>query len=95
MAQNNCACSPFKGAHVKSYITFIGSDVTMQNVFHSEKVLTKRTWREAEAFCEEFGAHLASFAHIEEENFVNELLHSKFNRTEERQFWIGFNKEIL
>ncbi|TEA34294.1 hypothetical protein DBR06_SOUSAS3610034, partial [Sousa chinensis] len=61
-------------------------------VFHSEKVLTKRTWREAEEFCEEFGAHLASFAHIEEENFVNELLHSKFNRTEERQFWIGFNK---
>ncbi|XP_036740081.2 secretory phospholipase A2 receptor isoform X2 [Manis pentadactyla] len=61
-------------------------------VFHNEKVLMKRTWREAEAFCEEFGAHLASFAHIEEENFVNELLHSKFNRTEERQFWIGFNK---
>ncbi|XP_032492764.1 secretory phospholipase A2 receptor isoform X4 [Phocoena sinus] len=61
-------------------------------VFHSEKVLMKRTWREAEEFCEEFGAHLASFAHIEEENFVNELLHSKFNRTEERQFWIGFNK---
>ncbi|XP_045415037.1 secretory phospholipase A2 receptor [Lemur catta] len=61
-------------------------------VFHSEKVLGKRTWREAEAFCEEFGAHLASFAHIEEENFVNELLHSKFNRTEQRQFWIGFNK---
>lgn len=61
-------------------------------VFHSEKILMKRTWREAEAFCEEFGAHLASFAHIEEENFVNKLLHSKFNRTEERQFWIGFNK---
>ncbi|XP_077010090.1 secretory phospholipase A2 receptor isoform X2 [Tamandua tetradactyla] len=61
-------------------------------VFHIEKVLMKRTWREAEAFCEEFGAHLASFAHIEEEDFVNELLHSKFNRTEERQFWIGFNK---
>ncbi|XP_058520524.1 secretory phospholipase A2 receptor isoform X2 [Ochotona princeps] len=61
-------------------------------VFHSEKVLMKRSWREAEAFCEEFGAHLASFAHVEEENFVNELLHSKFNRTEERQFWIGFNK---
>lgn len=48
-------------------------------VFHSEKVLMKRSWREAEAFCEEFGAHLASFAHIEEENFVNKLLHSKFN----------------
>lgn len=49
-------------------------------VFHSEKVLMKRSWREAEFFCEEFGAQLASFAHIEEEEFVNELLHSKFNR---------------
>ncbi|XP_036092844.1 secretory phospholipase A2 receptor isoform X1 [Rousettus aegyptiacus] len=61
-------------------------------VFHSEKAFMKRTWKEAEVFCEEFGAHLASFAHIEEENFVNMLLHSKFNWTEERQFWIGFNK---
>ncbi|GAB1286359.1 Secretory phospholipase A2 receptor [Apodemus speciosus] len=61
-------------------------------VFHSEKVLMKRSWREAEAFCEEFGAHLASFAHIEEERFVNKLLLSKFNWTQERQFWIGFNK---
>ncbi|XP_027632302.1 secretory phospholipase A2 receptor [Tupaia chinensis] len=61
-------------------------------VFHSEKVLKKRTWLEAEEFCQKFGAHLASFAHIEEENFVNKLLYSKFNRTEERQFWIGFNK---
>ncbi|XP_051023036.1 secretory phospholipase A2 receptor [Acomys russatus] len=61
-------------------------------VFHSEKVLMKRSWREAEAFCEDFGAHLASFAHIGEENFVNKLLHSKFNWTQGRQFWIGFNK---
>ncbi|XP_054978280.1 LOW QUALITY PROTEIN: secretory phospholipase A2 receptor [Sorex araneus] len=61
-------------------------------VFNSEKILMKRTWREAEAFCEEFGAHLASFAHIEEENFVNKLLYLRFNRTEERQFWVGFNK---
>ncbi|TKC49258.1 hypothetical protein EI555_004869 [Monodon monoceros] len=74
-----------------SFREYLGLEV-LQSVFHSEKVLTKRTWREAEEFCEEFGAHLASFAHIEEENFVNELLHSKFNRTEERQFWIGFNK---
>uniref|UniRef100_A0A6I8NRT6 Secretory phospholipase A2 receptor n=1 Tax=Ornithorhynchus anatinus TaxID=9258 RepID=A0A6I8NRT6_ORNAN len=61
-------------------------------VFHSEKVLMKRTWSEAEALCEDFGAHLASFSHIDEEDFVNEMVLSKFNRTEERQFWIGFNK---
>lgn len=57
------------------YSHFVGLQV-----FHSEKVLMKRSWREAEFFCEEFGAQLASFAHIEEEEFVNELLHSKFNR---------------
>ncbi|KAK2491550.1 hypothetical protein MC885_017652 [Smutsia gigantea] len=77
---------------VKDCKHFKAMSLCKQPVFHNEKVLMKRTWTEAEAFCEEFGAHLASFAHIEEENFVNELLRSKFNRTEERQFWIGFNK---
>ncbi|KAK7795739.1 hypothetical protein U0070_021212, partial [Myodes glareolus] len=62
------------------YSTLRGDVFGAQNVFHSEKVLMKRSWREAEFFCEEFGAQLASFAHIEEEEFVNELLHSKFNR---------------
>ncbi|XP_067155242.1 secretory phospholipase A2 receptor isoform X5 [Apteryx mantelli] len=62
-------------------------------IFHNEKVLTRRTWDEAEALCQDFGAHLASFTHIYEEEFLNNLLYTIFDRTEERQFWIGFNKK--
>lgn len=40
----------------------------------------KRTWREVEVFCEEFGVYFVSFVYIEEENFVNEFLYLKFNR---------------
>ncbi|XP_054685920.1 secretory phospholipase A2 receptor [Grus americana] len=61
-------------------------------IFHNEKVLMRRTWDEAEALCRDFGAHLASFSHIYEETFLNNLLYTIFDRTEERQFWIGFNK---
>ncbi|XP_019409583.1 PREDICTED: secretory phospholipase A2 receptor isoform X2 [Crocodylus porosus] len=61
-------------------------------IFHSEKVLKKRTWGEAEALCQDFGAHLASFTHIYEEEFLNNFLSMIFDRAEERQFWIGFNK---
>ncbi|XP_074685054.1 secretory phospholipase A2 receptor isoform X3 [Strix aluco] len=61
-------------------------------IFHNEKVLMRRTWDEAEALCQDFGAHLASFSHIYEETFLNNLLYTIFDRTEERQFWIGFNK---
>ncbi|XP_053554326.1 secretory phospholipase A2 receptor [Bombina bombina] len=61
-------------------------------VFHHEKVLLKRTWEEAEEFCQGYGGHLVSFAHIDEENFLTELLETMFHQHEDRQFWIGFNK---
>ncbi|XP_032880026.1 secretory phospholipase A2 receptor [Amblyraja radiata] len=61
-------------------------------VFHREKVLRKRTWEEAEQFCQAFGAHLASFNHYSEEVFLNEILGWMFAREDERWFWIGFNK---
>uniref|UniRef100_A0A452HA76 Secretory phospholipase A2 receptor n=1 Tax=Gopherus agassizii TaxID=38772 RepID=A0A452HA76_9SAUR len=61
-------------------------------VFHNEKVLMKRTWDEAEALCQDLGAHLASFTHVYEEDFLNMFLNKMFDRAEERQFWIGFNK---
>ncbi|XP_061200171.1 integrin beta-6 isoform X9 [Neopsephotus bourkii] len=64
-------------------------------IFHNEKVLMRRTWDEAEALCQDFGAHLASFSNIYEEIFLNNLLYTIFDRTEERQFWIGFNKRNL
>ncbi|KAM5152371.1 secretory phospholipase A2 receptor isoform 2-T2 [Mantella aurantiaca] len=60
-------------------------------VFHHEKMLRKRTWQEAENLCQDFGAHLVSFSHLEEEKFVTELLSSMFSRDDHRQFWIGFS----
>ncbi|XP_064020388.1 secretory phospholipase A2 receptor [Pogoniulus pusillus] len=61
-------------------------------VFHNEKILMRRTWEEAEELCQDLGAHLASFSHIYEETYLNNLLYTIFDRAEERQFWIGFNK---
>ncbi|XP_077303730.1 secretory phospholipase A2 receptor [Lithobates pipiens] len=60
-------------------------------VFHHEKMLRKRTWQEAENLCQDFGAHLVSFSHLNEGKFVTELLSSMFNRDDHRQFWIGFS----
>ncbi|XP_056134083.1 secretory phospholipase A2 receptor [Lampris incognitus] len=61
-------------------------------VFHDEKVLMKRTWVEADFFCQALGAHLASFHHYEEQVFVKHLLSTMFEGTEGRWFWVGLNK---
>uniref|UniRef100_A0A3P9BBN9 Phospholipase A2 receptor 1 n=1 Tax=Maylandia zebra TaxID=106582 RepID=A0A3P9BBN9_9CICH len=60
-------------------------------VFHSEKVLMKRSWVEADFFCQALGAQLASFQHYEEQVFVKQLLSTMFE-TEVRRFWVGLNK---
>ncbi|XP_005935312.1 secretory phospholipase A2 receptor [Haplochromis burtoni] len=61
-------------------------------VFHSEKVLMKRSWVEADFFCQALGAQLASFQHYEEQVFVKQLLSTMFEGTEVRRFWVGLNK---
>ncbi|KAL4636213.1 secretory phospholipase A2 receptor isoform X1 [Arapaima gigas] len=61
-------------------------------VFHNEKILMKRSWTEADFFCQALGANLASFHHYEEEVFVKSMLGSMFDGTEGRWFWVGFNK---
>ncbi|KAM3876716.1 secretory phospholipase A2 receptor [Diretmus argenteus] len=61
-------------------------------VFHDEKVLMKRSWVEADFFCQALGAQLASFHHYEEQAFVKQLLATMFEGTEGRWFWVGFNK---
>ncbi|KAM9305675.1 secretory phospholipase A2 receptor [Gastrophryne carolinensis] len=60
-------------------------------VFHEEKILTKRTWQEAESMCQDFGSHLVSFSILEEERFVKELLSGMFKGHVDRQFWVGLN----
>lgn len=47
--------------------------------FHSEKVLMKRSWAEADSFCQELGANLASFLRYEEQAFVKGLLQNMFD----------------
>uniref|UniRef100_A0A3Q3JVM7 Phospholipase A2 receptor 1 n=1 Tax=Monopterus albus TaxID=43700 RepID=A0A3Q3JVM7_MONAL len=61
-------------------------------VFHNEKVLMKRSWVEADFFCQALGAQLASFHHYEEQVFVKQLLSTMFEGTEGRWFWVGLNK---
>uniref|UniRef100_A0A672ISJ2 Phospholipase A2 receptor 1 n=1 Tax=Salarias fasciatus TaxID=181472 RepID=A0A672ISJ2_SALFA len=61
-------------------------------VFHDEKVLMKRSWVEADFFCQALGAQLASFHHYEEQVFVKQLLSTMFEGTEGRHFWVGLNK---
>uniref|UniRef100_A0A667XUF8 Phospholipase A2 receptor 1 n=1 Tax=Myripristis murdjan TaxID=586833 RepID=A0A667XUF8_9TELE len=61
-------------------------------VFHDEKVLMKRSWVEADFFCQALGAQLASFHHYEEQVFVKRLLSTMFEGTEGRWFWVGLNK---
>ncbi|XP_033899686.3 secretory phospholipase A2 receptor isoform X1 [Acipenser ruthenus] len=61
-------------------------------VFHREKVLMKRSWEDADFFCQALGSNLVSFSHYEEENFLNGILQNMFNSSEERLFWAGFNK---
>ncbi|XP_036401571.1 secretory phospholipase A2 receptor [Megalops cyprinoides] len=61
-------------------------------VFHSEKILMKRSWEEADFFCQALGANLASFHHYEEEAFVKTIIATMFDGPESRWFWVGFNK---
>ncbi|XP_037549025.1 secretory phospholipase A2 receptor [Nematolebias whitei] len=61
-------------------------------VFHDEKILMKRSWVEADFFCQALGAQLASFQHYEEQMFVKHLLSTMFEGTAGRWFWVGLNK---
>ncbi|XP_034051134.1 secretory phospholipase A2 receptor [Thalassophryne amazonica] len=61
-------------------------------VFHDEKVLMKRSWVEADFFCQALEAQLASFHHYDEQVFVKHLLSAMFEGTEGRKFWVGLNK---
>lgn len=47
-------------------------------VFHIERIIRKRTWEEAERFCQALGAHLPSFSHLDEVKDFVRLLQDQF-----------------
>ncbi|KAG7232757.1 hypothetical protein INR49_008147 [Caranx melampygus] len=59
-------CPPGWESHSGLLICF--KYVLLPQVFHDEKVLMKRSWVEADFFCQALGAQLASFYHYEEQN---------------------------
>ncbi|OCT63514.1 hypothetical protein XELAEV_18044613mg [Xenopus laevis] len=69
---------------------YSASDLFCYKLFKGEKILRKRTWEEAEGFCEEFGGHLPSFTNEKSmETFAAFLMSATSTPS---WVWIGLNK---